>query len=73
MAFFDCRYRRSKTGALIGFFDFVNVCEDDDVYQCFAFMPMKGNMLHVIFNCPYDQMDDWQAIAMQVFESAQEA
>jgi tetratricopeptide (TPR) repeat protein len=70
-AFFDCRYRRSKAGELIGFFDFVHVCIDDDLYNVFAFMPVKGNMLHIIFNCPYDLMEQWQPVVVQVLASVQ--
>jgi hypothetical protein len=56
----------------IGFFDFVSKGIDTNIYQLFAFMPLAGKMLQLIFNSPADLMDAWRPIVLQTVASMQE-
>jgi hypothetical protein len=59
-------------GTLIGYFDFLSKGIDTDIYQVFAFMPLEGRMLQLIFNSPGELMAAWNPIVLQVVASMRE-
>lgn len=67
--FFETKIAQTKEGVKYSRFDFMAPGLDTELYQLFAFVPMNGQFLHVIFNAPAKMMRAWQPIAIQVIES----
>jgi hypothetical protein len=67
--FFDTQFLRTEDGVKFGCFDFLTTALDMEMYQLFAFVPVHGKFLHVIFNAPAAMMRAWQPVAMQTLRS----
>ena len=56
----------------LGWFDFSISGLDQPIYTLVAVAVIDNKMLHAIFNCLLQDMEDWKPIVLQVFRSIQD-
>ncbi len=53
----------------LGWFDFKTTSIDAPVYTIMAVTVIDGRLLHAVFSCLHENMDDWKPVALQVLRS----
>lgn len=71
--FFDTVFEHTEDGVKFGYFDFLTTALDMEMYQLFAFVPVRGKFLHAIFNAPASAMRAWRSVALQALCSIKDA
>ncbi|MDR2088486.1 MAG: hypothetical protein LBP73_03920 [Clostridiales Family XIII bacterium] len=70
--FFETRFLKTEKQVRFGYFDFMTTAFDADMYQLFAFVPVRGSFLHGIFNAPAELMRTWNPVVLQVMRSIED-
>jgi hypothetical protein len=70
--FFDIRFLKTEENVKFGYFDFLTAALDTDIYQLFAFVPVRGKLLHGVFNAPAKLMRTWNPVVLQVMRSIED-
>jgi hypothetical protein len=53
----------------LAWFDFKSFGIDGDMYNIMFIAPVEGKMLHGIFNCAFEEYNDWKSPALQMLKS----
>lgn len=71
VSFFDMDFLEIEKNKL-GFFDFKAMGIDVPLYQFFAFFPINNQLTQFIFNVPFEKMNQWKPIVLQIVRSIRE-
>lgn len=56
-------------GMSVGWFDFVSTGFDQKIYNIMYCLPLNGQLLLGVFNCPASETENWKEAALQVMRS----
>lgn len=65
--FYDEISEVNTYGLTVNMFDFKGYGLDEQIYNIVCVIALSKGILHGIFNCPNNYMDDWKNAAYQVF------